>query len=211
MPSTLRDERSRQSYELILNAAADLIAERGYQQTSLVDVAERSGVSRGSIPWHFGDKRGLLVAVVDRLLAEWREAVAAIPLRPGAQGARDITHLAMTALRSRTTRLMLSLLLEAGDAKSPIHDSFVTLHSVFRDRVCQWARHPEVARELPAGLEPEALAVVVLGTLMGVNQQWSLSPDRVDLAQAYDLLTNMLLSLIGEYEPVRGRTANVLT
>ena len=206
MASTLRDERSRQSAELILTAAADLIAERGYRQTSFVDVAERSGVSRGSIPWHFGDKRGLLLAVVERLLAEWHEAVAATPLHPGARGARDIGHLAMTAVRSRTTRLMLSLLLEAGDVESPIHGSFVTLHDVFRDRVAQWARHPDVAGRLPGGVEPQALSVVVLGAVMGVNQQWSLSPHRVDLGQAYDALTAMLLSLVSDTAPSAGRS-----
>jgi TetR/AcrR family acrAB operon transcriptional repressor len=203
--SGLRDERTRQSRELILTAAAELIAERGYQQTSLVDVATRSGVSRGSIPWHFGDKQGLLVAVVERLLEDWSAELSATPLQPGPQGALDIGRLATTAIRSDTTRLMLALLFEAGDRASPIHESFVAIHDAFRAHVARWARRPEVADRLPTGLDPHALAVTVLGAVMGVNQQWSLSPDRVDLTATYDVLTRMLLSLVGEPHLQTGR------
>ncbi|OLS99484.1 hypothetical protein BJF90_08200 [Pseudonocardia sp. CNS-004] len=199
--SGLRDERTRQSRELILTAAAELFAERGYQETSLVDVATRSGVSRGSIPWHFGDKKGLLVAVIGQLHDEWSTALATNPLRPGPEGALDVGRLATTAIRSRTTRLMLALLLEAGDPDSPIHEAFVELHDIFRDHVSRWAQQPEVASRLPSGLQPDALAVMVLGTVMGVNQQWSLSPHRVDLTATYDVLTRMLVSLLGQHDP----------
>lgn len=195
--STLRDERSRQSRELILTAAADLLAERGFRQTSMIDVASRSGVSRGSIPWHFGDKQGLLVAVVDQLLEDWRGAVSATPLPEGSDGARAIARLASTAIRSNTTRLMLALLIEAGPHDSPIHDSLVALHDVFRAHVRKWAELPQVAARLPDGLKSEALAVTVLGTVMGINQQWSLSPERVELEETYDVFTQMLLRLIG--------------
>ncbi|WP_329064145.1 TetR/AcrR family transcriptional regulator [Amycolatopsis sp. NBC_01480] len=194
----LRDERTRQSRELILTAAAELIAERGYQQTSLADVAKRSGVSRGSIPWHFGDKHGLLVAVVERLQEDWAAELAASPLRPGPEGALDVGRLATTAIRSDSTRLMLALLLEAGEPDSPIHESFIKVHDLFRDYICGWAGQPGVAERLPADLKPDALAVMVLGTVMGVNQQWSLSPHRVDLTATYDILTRMLQSLVGE-------------
>ncbi|WP_166459829.1 TetR/AcrR family transcriptional regulator [Amycolatopsis pithecellobii] len=198
--SGLRDERTRQSRELILSAAAELFAEQGYQQTSLVDVADRSGVSRGSIPWHFGDKQGLLTAVVERVYEEASSSRDAAPLRPGPEGAFDIVHMATRVVRNQTARLTLALLIEAGKPDSPIHDSFVKLHDNFRAHVSEWARRPEIASRLPEGISPDAVAVMVFGTVIGVNQQWNLSPDRVDLTEAYEVLTRMLLSLIGERE-----------
>ena len=194
----LRDERTRHSRDRILRAAADLIAERGYQQTSLVDVASRSGVSRGSIPWHFGDKQGLLEAVVEQLREDWEAALRARPLGHGVDGAADIARLATTAVRSRATRQMLALLFEAGDPNSPIHRSFVDIHEVFRGHIAQWARQPEISSRLPQGVDPDAVAVLVLGTVIGVNQQWSLSPRRVDLGAAYEAMTQMLLGLVGQ-------------
>lgn len=64
--TTRREQTSQESRELILAAAADLFAAKGYRQTTFADVAERSGISRGSIPWHFGSKEGLLLAVLER-------------------------------------------------------------------------------------------------------------------------------------------------
>ncbi|MER6580231.1 TetR family transcriptional regulator [Nonomuraea sp. NPDC001023] len=37
-------------------------------------MAARSGISRGSIPWHFGGKEGLLLAVLERSVARVRAA-----------------------------------------------------------------------------------------------------------------------------------------
>ncbi len=55
------DERSgkEQTQARILRAAAELFAERAYHATSITAVAERAGVSRGAIFWHFADKASL--------------------------------------------------------------------------------------------------------------------------------------------------------
>src|SRR5689334_7800022 len=61
------DEIGDESRRRILDAAEELFAEKGFDKTSFVDIAARSGISRGSIPWHFKNKDGLLLAVVDRV------------------------------------------------------------------------------------------------------------------------------------------------
>src|SRR5438552_18360907 len=50
---------------LLLEAAAKLIAERGYRGTSVNDVIARAGLSKGTFYWHFRSKHELLVAVLD--------------------------------------------------------------------------------------------------------------------------------------------------
>ena len=60
------DEIGEESRRRILDAAEELFAERGFDRTSFVDIAKRSGISRGSIPWHFKNKDGLVMAVVER-------------------------------------------------------------------------------------------------------------------------------------------------
>jgi hypothetical protein len=56
-----------ESRSISISAVAELSAEKGFCNTTFVDIAERSGISRGSIPWHFGNKAGLLKAVVEEL------------------------------------------------------------------------------------------------------------------------------------------------
>ncbi len=48
----------------ILNAALQLFAEEGYRSTSTSKVAKRAGVSEGLIFRHFGNKEGLLQAII---------------------------------------------------------------------------------------------------------------------------------------------------
>ena len=188
----LREERTRQSRELILQAAAELFAERGYRETSLVDVASRSGVSRGSIPWHFGDKSGLLAAVVSKLYDDMA-AVMATPLTAGPRGAHEIGVLATTAIRGNTTKLMLALLHEASDPASPIHESYARTHALMREHIRRWAVDTPSCKA--GGVQPDALAAMVVGTVIGVNQQWNLNPDGVDVGAAYDVLVRMLVGL----------------
>jgi len=60
-------ERQRQEREaLILRAAAELLAERGYHEMSLDDIAARVGISKGTIYLHFASKEDLVIAFLDQ-------------------------------------------------------------------------------------------------------------------------------------------------
>ena len=60
------DEIGDESRRRILDAAEALFAEKGFDRTSFADLAARSGLSRGSIPWHFQNTDGLLTAAGGR-------------------------------------------------------------------------------------------------------------------------------------------------
>jgi AcrR family transcriptional regulator len=59
-------QQAQSSTERILDAAESWFAEKGFAATSINDVCERSGLPVGSIYHHFGNKEGLLMAVLDR-------------------------------------------------------------------------------------------------------------------------------------------------
>ena len=52
----------------ILKAASTLLADRGYEAVTLENVAAEAGVNKASIRYNFGNKAGLLIAVVDALI-----------------------------------------------------------------------------------------------------------------------------------------------
>src|SRR6266566_1378721 len=59
--------------ERLVVAAVDLFTERGYDATTVAQIAERAGVTKSTFFRHFPDKRELLVAgqeTLSRLLAE---------------------------------------------------------------------------------------------------------------------------------------------
>lgn len=64
----------------LLDAAADVFAERGLAGASLAEIAARAGFTRGAVHWHFESKEQLLLAVVEQRLErsiERRETTAA--------------------------------------------------------------------------------------------------------------------------------------
>jgi AcrR family transcriptional regulator len=72
-PKRTRDaDRSR---EAILDAAETLFAHKGYEGTSLQEIGDRAGVSRGTPNYFFGSKEQLYRAVLERVLAAERASV----------------------------------------------------------------------------------------------------------------------------------------
>ena len=60
-----RQERARITVEAIIAATAQLLAEQGFETLTTAKVAERAGVSVGSLYQYFPNKQALAAAVVD--------------------------------------------------------------------------------------------------------------------------------------------------
>ena len=83
----IRDaERSRQA---ILSAATELFAEQGFAATTMQQVGERAGVSRGLPGYLFGSKDALYRAVLDQAFAEARQTLLAGAADPVLEDATD--------------------------------------------------------------------------------------------------------------------------
>ena len=60
-----------------------VFAERGYEGTSMNDVAERGGMRKASLFYHFATKDALYEAVLDRLVASLQAALEAVYVSSG--------------------------------------------------------------------------------------------------------------------------------
>ena len=59
-----RAEKKQQTRDLLIEAALELMAERGITATRTIDVAERAGVAHGTVFVHFPTREDLIAAVV---------------------------------------------------------------------------------------------------------------------------------------------------
>ena len=168
-----------------MTAAAELFAERGYRQTTFEDIAARSGVSRGSIPWHFGNKEGLLSAVIDHVVASLNADAARLEPMTLDQVMRGIAEFT----RSGSTRLFITLMAEAIEPGSPLHKWYGHLHYELRGLVRSW-----VEMSKPS-VGTEELSTILLGAVMGIHQQWRIAPDEIDLDRTYATLGALLRSV----------------
>lgn len=72
MPTTTAGRRNKRliqgdrSRDEILDAASRMMSIRGYDGTSIADIARESGLPNSSIYWHFKSKLGILAAVMER-------------------------------------------------------------------------------------------------------------------------------------------------
>ena len=141
------------SRAVIIDAAEELFAQRGFASTSLGDIGTLAGLSRGTPSYFYGSKEQLYVAVLERVFAAREEATARAfaPLHEwAATGAgtldRALTHAVegyMGFLLARPTfvRLVEWEELEGGQrlratprASRAIEDAFAATRAVARRR-----------------------------------------------------------------------------
>jgi AcrR family transcriptional regulator len=88
----------------LIEAAGELFAERGFDDTRIVDIVERAGVAKGLFYWYFENKEALFRDLVEQNRLRLRQAQAAAmdpaaePLRRVRQGAEaSVLHMARHA------------------------------------------------------------------------------------------------------------------
>src|SRR5207249_686981 len=77
-------DRSESTRREILRGAQDLFGVQGYEATSIEDVAERAGVTKGAVYHHFASKRDLFQAVFETLEQALCDVVVEASVRAGA-------------------------------------------------------------------------------------------------------------------------------
>lgn len=149
--------RSSETRERIHAAALELFTARGIQETSLRQIAEKLGLTKPALYYHFSSREDLLRSLVQPLFDDTEAAITADEARAGdgPVDARELLgryfdvsyrHRAITALVLRD----LAPLAELG----------------FLDRVVDWRRRLTTLLVGPdAGLGDRASAIVALGGL----------------------------------------------
>jgi AcrR family transcriptional regulator len=85
--STKTDRRQQ-----ILQAAFEAFAESGYDKTTMDDIVKRSGLSKGTLYWHFKNKHDLLLATIEMAMGDMYENMRIILAQEGPASQR--LHLA---------------------------------------------------------------------------------------------------------------------
>src|SRR5215212_416476 len=73
-----RERRRQQTRDVLIAAATEVFAQRGYEGASLEEIAETAGFTRGAIYKNFAGKEDLFFAVTDRFNELIIEAFRAI-------------------------------------------------------------------------------------------------------------------------------------
>ncbi len=69
-PRRTHEERRAATREALLSAAIEVITEQGYASTTTNLIAERAGVTRGALQYHFPARDDMVLAIVDHVMTE---------------------------------------------------------------------------------------------------------------------------------------------
>jgi AcrR family transcriptional regulator len=179
--------RSTERRAEIVGAALEVIAERGYRGASLAAVAERVGLTQQGLLHHFPTKDALLVAVLEE-----RDKWDAVP-----NGCWRVDLLASlveyNAMRPGIIQTFSALLGESVTEGHPAREYFTERYTRVRESMAAVLR-AEYGDRLPSGLTPERAAPLLVAMMDGLQYQWLLDPESVDMPGAFqDFLT-----LLGE-------------
>ena len=172
-------DRSALSERRTLEAAVELMGERGYEGTTLAAIGEAAGYSRG-LPTHlFGSKADLFARVIHWISEKMqREVEPALRERGGVDAliAFGDAHRRFGDQNPVMTRALYVLWFQSLIADSPMRDAAIEDLLGHRDRIRrileQGIREGTVRRDADPGAE----AIQFCGALFGLGLQWLIDP-----------------------------------
>ena len=168
--ATTQAERTALSDQKMFEVAIELVNERGTAKTTLKDIGEGAGYSRGLASYRFGSKDGLWMELFARFDEIWKahlsqylagkEGLAA--LQAAIQAQRDIF-----TRESGYLRAMYILWYESLGRESDIRASLARHHVIYRRDVEQWIAQGKAAGEVRPDVDAAHFATGYCSTMGG--------------------------------------------
>ena len=190
-----RYQKSDVSRERILAAATEVFSTRGYAGAGVDRLAERSGIAKTAIYYHFGNKEGLLAAVLERAATQWIDGIQSA----ASQGGDPLQRLdralagmrAMLEERPWIYKLFQILALEVADEKPEIRATLRAILDRARGAIVDGMRDA-LGVELPGA---HLVASLMLSTLDGISLGLQID-DTISLDDAFGELRRLVAFMV---------------
>jgi AcrR family transcriptional regulator len=175
----------------------DTFATRGYNNASLAEIADRVGVTQAGVLHYFRSKT-LLLASVLQLRDE--------PDEEQPRGLAYLRHLIDTVRRNTEreglVRLYAVLSAESTTDGHPAQEYFRDRYEGLRSSVIDALKEACELGEVRADAELEDAANAIIAVMDGLQVQWLLAPDTVDMTASTDRVIQALLADLTNNEVV---------
>jgi AcrR family transcriptional regulator len=194
-PKTAQGAASR---ERLLDAAIELIAERGYSASSVEALCRRADVAKTALYWHFGSKEGLLAAAVERVANAWIEEIQKsvyLARDPAQRLERAFEGLRrMVEARPQILRLLLAV---ANERAEVAPETRLRLRHVFQRAEAALVQGIEDAlgRRLP---DLDLVAHTTIGLVQAASLRHLLDPEATDLDRLFADLQRTFVLLVAD-------------
>ena len=179
--------RTAISDKAMLDAAIDLILERGTDGTTLQAIGEKAGYSRGLATYRFGSKAGLFDAVCKSISRRW---LSYLNNGVGNQVGIDAMCVALDAFFQfisdfpRDARVLQILYCGAASPQSEYRQTSINIHQRQRDDVADWVRAGIRGGSIRSDANPESVAAQYIAYISGMTYLWLINPESIDFRKA---------------------------
>ncbi len=181
-----RQARAVRTRRTILEAAAAVFDEFGYEGASTTEILARSGLTRGALYFHFPSKEAIADAVVDAQA----EALVPPPHKVRLQATIDLTMAFAERLRGDVVlRAAVRLSVEQASYRTPN----ATAYRGPADVILSLLTSASHEGELLATVDPEEVTQLIVGAFTGIQLLSQVYEDRQDLPRRIAVLWKYLL------------------
>lgn len=182
-------ERTALSDQRMFDAAINLIIERGTQKTTLKEIGELAGYSRGLANYRFGSKDRLLLELFASFDERWKAHLGSYirgktginAVLAAADALRDFLK-----LESNYMRAMYILWYESLGHESEIRSKLADHHDIYRKDATQWIKEGIVNGEINPKVNAEQFAVQYCAFIFGLVYQWLVNEQAIDLDSLFN-------------------------
>jgi AcrR family transcriptional regulator len=197
-------DRTALSDSRMVDAAVRLIVERGIERTTLKEVGELAGYSRGLAGYRFGSKGGLYGFVVKAIGEEWLKELTRVTqgkVGVSALIAATDAHYRFCVDAPDHVRAFYILWFESIGPGSEYKDVIAGIHRRRQRDVTEWIRTGIAAGQISSAVNPAAVASQFCASIIGIVYQWLVDPGALpEIESMYNDLkqTMKLLLPLGE-------------
>jgi AcrR family transcriptional regulator len=167
----------------ILEAGIDVFSSNGFRSGSIREIAERVGMSQAGLLHHFSNKNELLAGVLE-LRDERSRTLVNFDSNVGIEHLRGhVANMAYNASMPGLVELHCILSAEATSPDHPAHDYFVNRYKWVVDFTTTAITEVRDRGLLVDGVEPGSAARSLIALMDGLQVQWLLDRDSVDMAE----------------------------
>jgi AcrR family transcriptional regulator len=182
VPAPTQRERSELSTRRLLDATAALIAERGYERTTLAEIGRRAGYSHGLVNRRFGSKANLLAVLVERMSSRFghERLPQLVGDRIGIEALQHvILEISRDARRSpEDLRTFYALIFEGLKPIPELQDTIRELGRRYHASLLRLVCEGLAAGRVRPGTDPVLLTDLVYDAIRGASYHWMLDPSR---------------------------------
>jgi len=196
MTPKLRAESALQQKERILETAYELFAERGYDRTTMRELASRMGMTTGVLYAHFNSKDEIIHALAERSRARGKDLMDILSREDTMREALRSLFAMLAKHREDDptctgARANINLLAEATRRES-IREEASELYQRTTGIFAQLAEAAVERRELDAALDPTAVGALMSALFLGLQTE-SVLLDDADVPGRLAAVSNVLL------------------